>query len=86
MLAILISSPVAFAHAQTPASAPAQARADEAETLDTVTVTATPRHLRRLPASASIIDAGTLRGWCKPDAVIYDVKSALPRAWVDGRL
>ena len=32
------------------------------------------------------LDAGTLRGWCKPDAVIYDVKSALPRAWVDGRL
>lgn len=32
------------------------------------------------------LDAATLRGWGKPNAVIYDVKSALPRDWVDARL
>lgn len=32
------------------------------------------------------LDAATLRGWGKPSAVIYDVKSVLPREWVDGRL
>lgn len=36
-------------------------RADDAETLDTVTVTGVARSLRRLPGSVSIIDAETLR-------------------------
>lgn len=32
------------------------------------------------------LDVATLRSWGRPDAVIYDVKSVLPREWVDGRL
>ena len=32
------------------------------------------------------LDAAILRGWGKPNAVIYDVKSVLPRDWVDARL
>ena len=32
------------------------------------------------------LDAASLRGWGKPACVVYDVKSVLPRDWVDGRL
>ena len=32
------------------------------------------------------LDAATLRSWGKPVAVVYDVKSVLPRDWVDARL
>ena len=32
------------------------------------------------------LDVATLRGWGRPDVVLYDVKSVLPREWVDGRL
>ena len=62
LFAILLSSPVVLVHAQTPAAGGADAAdTDAADTLDTVTVTATQRSLRRLPASASILDAATLR-------------------------
>lgn len=50
-------------HAQTslPSHAPVSKHTDDAETLDTVTVTGAARSLRRLPGSVSIVDAETLR-------------------------
>jgi UDP-N-acetyl-D-galactosamine dehydrogenase len=39
-------------------------------------------------AHDQFIDKGAdaLRGFCKPDGILYDVKSVLPAAEVDGRL
>ena len=44
-----------------PSQAPVSKHTDDAETLDTVTVTGAARSLRRLPGSVSIVDAEALR-------------------------
>ncbi|MBN8212032.1 MAG: TonB-dependent receptor [Xanthomonadales bacterium] len=65
LLTILLYLPAfdASAQAAMPQVSTSEAdRADDAETLDTVTVTGVARSLRRLPGSVSIVDAGTLRG------------------------
>ena len=64
LLTILLYLPAfdASAQAAMPQVSTSEAdRADDAETLDTVTVTGVARSLRRLPGSVSIIDAETLR-------------------------
>ena len=63
LLVITAWLPFFDAHAQTapPSRSSLSNPADDAETLDTVTVTGAARSLRRLPGSVSIIDADTLR-------------------------
>lgn len=63
LLVIIAWLPSVDVHAQTSLSSqsPAAHHADDAETLDTVTVTGAARSLRRLPGSVSIVDTETLR-------------------------
>ena len=65
-------------------------RADERGDPEPVSYTHLDVYKRQLLAVAHRefleVDVDTLRGWGKPGAVLYDVKSVLPRDRVDGRL